>query len=64
MKVIDNLIRPKEVEFFLLLLDLWEGAIAMPPPPRPPFGIESVEPLYATEKTDLTEETESLSPDK
>ena len=62
MKVIDNLIRPKEVEFFLLLLDLWEGAIAMPPPPRPPFGIESVDPLYATEKTDSTKDTESRLP--
>ena len=49
MKVIDKLIRPEEVEFFLLLLDLWENAIALPPPPRPPLGIESVEPLYATE---------------
>jgi len=30
MKVIDNLIRPEEVEFFLRLLGLWEGVIALP----------------------------------
>jgi hypothetical protein len=62
MKVINKLIRPEEVEFFLLLLDMWEGAIALPPPPRPPFGIESVELLYATEKTDSTKNTESRLP--
>ena len=62
MKFINKLIRPEEVEFFLFLLDLSEGAIALPPPPRPLFGIESVEPLYATEKTDSTKDTESRLP--
>ena len=63
MKVIDNLIRPEEVEFFLRLLGLWEGVIALPPPPRPPFDIETMEPLHIPKKPDWTEDTESLSPD-
>jgi len=63
MKVIDNLIRPEEVEFFLRLLGLWEGVIALPPPTRPPFDIETMEPLHIPKKPDWTEDTESLSPD-
>ena len=34
------MIRRSEVEFFLRLHGLWEGVIALPPPPRPPFDLE------------------------
>lgn len=34
------MIRRDEVEFFLRLHGLWEGIIALPPPPRPPFDIK------------------------
>ncbi len=45
MKVVDKKVRPEEIEFFLRLLGLWEGVIALPPPPRPPFDIDTMEPL-------------------
>jgi len=47
MKTAGTMIRREEVQFFLRLHGLWEGIIiiALPPPPRPPFDIESMEPL-------------------
>ena len=34
------MIRREEVEFFLRLHGMWEGIIALPPPPDPPYDIE------------------------
>jgi hypothetical protein len=45
MKTAGTMMRRDEVEFFLRLHGLWEGIIALPPPPRPPFDIETMEPL-------------------
>ena len=32
-------------QFFLCLQGLWEGIIDIPPPPDPPFDIETFEPI-------------------
>ncbi len=45
MKVVDTFFRPGEIEFFLRLHGLWEGVIDIPPPPDPPFDIETFEPI-------------------
>jgi hypothetical protein len=45
MKVADKVLRPEEIEFFLKLHNLWEGILAIPPPPDPPFDVESMEPI-------------------
>ena len=45
MKILGTMIRREEVEFFLRLHGLWEGIIALPPPPDPPFDIETMGPL-------------------
>jgi len=45
MKNAGTMMRRDEVEFFLRLHGLWEGILALPPPPRPPFDIETMEPL-------------------
>ena len=45
MKILGAMIRREEVEFFLRLHGLWEGIIGLPPPPDPPFDIETLEPL-------------------
>jgi hypothetical protein len=45
MKVVDTFFRAGEIEFFLRLHGLWEGVIAIPPPPDPPFDIETFEPI-------------------
>ncbi len=45
MKVAGTMIRREEVEFFLRLHGMWEGIIALPPPPDPPYDIETMEPL-------------------
>ena len=45
MKVVDTFFRPGEIEFFLRLHGLWEGIIDIPPPPDPPFDIETFEPI-------------------
>lgn len=45
MKPVGTMIRRSEVEFFLRLHGLWEGLISLPPPPAPPFDIETMEPL-------------------
>ena len=45
MKRVETIVRPEQIEFFLRLLGLWEGVIDIPPPPDPPFDIESFEPI-------------------
>ncbi len=45
MKNKGKMIRSGELEFFLRLHGLWEGVIALPPPPETPFDIESIERL-------------------
>jgi hypothetical protein len=45
MKVVDKVRRPEEIEFFLKLHNLWEGILAIPPPPDPPFDVETLEPI-------------------
>lgn len=45
MKTAGTMIRRDEVKFFLRLHGLWEGILALPPPPQPPFDIETMEPL-------------------
>ena len=37
--------RQRCAQLFLRLHGLWEGIIALPPPPDPPFDIETLEPL-------------------
>ncbi len=43
MKNKGKMMRREEIEFFLRLHGLWEGVISLPPPPEPPFDIESIE---------------------
>lgn len=45
MKRVETLIQPEKIEFFLRLLGMWEGLINIPPPPDPPFDIETFEPI-------------------
>jgi hypothetical protein len=50
MKTIGGVRRPEHVEFFLRLWGLWEGVIDIPPPPKPPFDIETFEPIIPPER--------------
>ena len=59
MKVAGTMIRRDEVEFFLRLHGMWEGIIALPPPPDPPYDIETMEPLAAPPKWGWTDEAEA-----
>ena len=45
MKPAGTVLRREEIEFFLRLHGLWEGAIDIPPPPEPPYDIETMEPI-------------------
>ena len=45
MQCVGTIVRPAEVPFFLRLQGLWEGVIDLPPPPDPPFDIETFEPI-------------------
>ena len=45
MKCAGTFFHPGEIEFFLRLRGLWEGVIDIPPPPDPPFDIETFEPI-------------------
>ncbi len=45
MKVAGKVLRPEEIEFFLRLHSLWEGLLAIPPPPDPPFDVETLKPI-------------------
>ena len=49
MKTIGGVRRPEQVEFFLRLSGLWQGSIDIPPPPKPPFNIETFEPIMPPE---------------
>jgi hypothetical protein len=49
MKVVDTFFRPGEIEFFLRLHGLWESVIDIPPPPDPPFDMETFEPIEPIE---------------
>lgn len=50
------LFRREEIEFFLRLHGLWEGIISLPPPPRPPFNIETLEPIEVPPTTPWNED--------
>jgi len=50
MKTIGGVRRPEQVKFFLRLWGLWEGPINIPPPPKPPFDIETFEPIIPPER--------------
>ncbi len=45
MKNAGKMIRKEEIEFFLRLHGMWEGIISLPPPPDPPYDIETMEPI-------------------
>ena len=45
MQCAGTIVRPGEIQFFLRLHGLWEGVIDLPPPPDPPFDIETFEPI-------------------
>jgi hypothetical protein len=45
MRRVETLIQPEKIEFFLRLMGMWEGLINIPPPPDPPFDIETFEPI-------------------
>ena len=45
MKLTGFVRSPAQIEFTLRLYGLWEGVIDIPPPPRPPFDIETFEPI-------------------
>jgi hypothetical protein len=45
MKLSGAVKRLEQIEFFLRLYGLWEGIIDIPPPPSPPFDIETMEPI-------------------
>ena len=59
MKVVGTMIRREEVEFFLRLHGLWEGIIALPPPPAPRFDIETLEPLDVPRQWGWSDEIEA-----
>ena len=50
MKTLGGIRRPEQVEFFLRLWGLWAGVINIPPPPKPPFDIETFEPIIPPER--------------
>jgi hypothetical protein len=58
MKTAGIIIRREEVQFFLRLHGLWEGIIALPPPPRPPFDIDTMEPLDVPPQCSWSDEIE------
>jgi len=51
-----------QIQFFLMLHGLWEGVIALPPPPDPPYDVETIEPLDVPPVSVWAGETE-LPPD-
>ena len=46
MRRVETLVRPEQIQFFLRLLGLWEALISLPPPPEPPFDIDTFEPIH------------------
>lgn len=45
MKAKGKMMRREEIELFLRLHGLWEGITGLPPPPDPPYDIETIEPM-------------------
>ena len=41
----ETLTRPEAIEFFLRLHGLWDGLVNIPPPPDPPFDLDTFEPI-------------------
>ena len=62
MKVRGTLTRPEEIQFFLRLHGMWEGILDIPPPPDPPYDIETLEPIRvpALVRRAHAQESESL----
>ncbi|MGI8602714.1 MAG: hypothetical protein ACR2OZ_06905 [Verrucomicrobiales bacterium] len=56
MQVAGTMTCRHEVEFFLRLHGLWEAIIALPPPPDPPFDVETMEPVGVPPQWNWTEE--------
>ena len=59
MKTAGTMMRRDEVEFFLQLHGLWEGILSLPPPPSPPFDIETMEPLDVPPQWGWSDEIEA-----
>jgi hypothetical protein len=57
------MVRRDEVEFFLRLRGLWEGTIALPPPPRAPYDIETMKPFDVSSQWGWSGEIEPPSED-
>jgi hypothetical protein len=64
MKVIGTMIRRSEVEFFLRLHGLWEAIVALPPPPDPPFDIDTIEPIEVPPHAIWRDDFEAFGPDR
>lgn len=64
MKVVGTMIRRAEVEFFLRLHGLWEAIVALPPPPDPPFDVETMEPIEAPPHAIWRDDFEEFGPDR
>ncbi|MGD7653931.1 MAG: IS91 family transposase [Verrucomicrobiales bacterium] len=45
MKTAGTFQRPEEIQFYLRLFGLWEGIVDIPPPPKPPYDVVTMEPL-------------------
>jgi hypothetical protein len=45
LRRVDSISRPESIEFFLRLHGLWEALVNIPPPPDPPFDIDTFEPI-------------------
>ncbi|HUF60727.1 MAG TPA: hypothetical protein VMN36_01515 [Verrucomicrobiales bacterium] len=41
----ERVTQSEAIEVYLRLHRLWEGIVSLPPPPAPPFDIETLEPL-------------------
>jgi hypothetical protein len=63
MKVVGTMIRRAEVEFFLRLHGLWEPILALPPPPDPPFDIETMNPIKVPPQAIWRDDFEEFGPD-
>ncbi|MCP5552167.1 MAG: transposase [Akkermansiaceae bacterium] len=64
MKVDGTMIRRAEVEFFLRLHGLSEAIVALPPPPEPPFDVETMEPIEVPPHAIWRDDFEDFGPDR
>jgi hypothetical protein len=64
MRVVGTMIRRAEVEFFLRLHGLWEAIVALPPPPEPPFDVETMEPIEVPPHAIWRDDFEDFGPDR